>query len=245
MLIYPAIDILGGKCVRLSRGKYDRVTVYSDNPVEFVSKWTAMGAGYIHVVDLDGARSGSPINNAVVGEIVRSSGVPVQTGGGIRSLERIRELFKLGISRVILGTAAVKDSILVDSALEEFGDKIAVGVDALDGFVTTDGWEKSSRRKAVEFAHEMENRGIKTIIYTDISTDGMLSGPNLGAMKEMAQAVGCDIIASGGVSCLQDIIALEKTGVAGVIVGKALYEGKLDLKDAIEAIGGNQCSPRE
>ncbi len=245
MIIYPAIDILGGRCVRLSRGDYEKVTVYSENPVEFVSKWIDMGARYLHVVDLDGARSGSPVNNDVIREIVEKSGVPVQTGGGIRTIGRIRQLFALGISRVILGTAAVKDSRLIQDALKEFGDAIAVGIDARDGYVTTDGWEKSSRRGAVEFAREMESMGVKTIIYTDISTDGMLAGPNVAAMKEMADAVGCEIIASGGVSNINDITALSRTGVKGIIVGKALYEGCLDLRDAIEVSGGGKCLPKE
>lgn len=245
LIIYPAIDILSGRCVRLSRGRYDQVTVYSENPVDFVSKWIDMGAGYIHVVDLDGARSGSPVNNDVIKAIVEKSGVPVQTGGGIRTLERVRELIGLGISRVILGTAAVKNPGLVNTALSEFGEKIAIGIDALDGFVTTDGWEKSSKQNAVGFAREMESMGVSTIIYTDICTDGMLSGPNLVAMQEMADAVRCRIIASGGVSCIDDIVALEKTGVDGVIVGKAIYEGRLNLREAIAAIGGYQCSPKE
>ena len=237
MIIYPAIDILGGRCVRLRKGNYDEVTVYSDNPVEFVSKWTAMGARYIHVVDLDGARTGNPVNDHIIREIAGKPGIRIQTGGGIRSLDRIDSLIKSGVSRVILGTVAVSDPKLVMEAVRRYGSAVAVGIDARDGFVATEGWERESGKSAVGLAIEMEDIGVNTIIYTDISTDGMMSGPNLEAMKKMAGSVGCSVIASGGVSCTEDILELKGTGVAGVIVGTALYEGRIDLAEAIYRTG--------
>jgi len=232
MIIYPAIDILDGKCVRLSQGNYNMVTVYADDPAEFAALWTDRGAEFIHVVDLNGARTGSPANDAVLSMIVKKAGAPVQVGGGIRSLERIEQLLSMGVSRVILGTVAVRNPDLVVAAVKKHGDSIAVGIDARDGYVAVEGWEKKSNRMAVEFAREMESIGVCTIIYTDIARDGMLSGPNIKAMKAMAVSVDCDIIASGGVGKIEDIIALNKTGVTGVIVGKALYENKFDLAEA-------------
>ncbi len=232
MIIYPAIDLLDGKCVRLSQGNYDIVTIYSKNPDEFAALWNSKGAKFMHVVDLNGARTGRPENDGVLKKIVKSAGVPIQVGGGIRSIGRISELMDMGINRVILGTGAVRDPEFVTAAVAKFGDRIVVGIDARDGYVAVDGWEKKSNRRAVEFARDMENIGVSTIIYTDIARDGMLTGPNLAAMKTMADSVGCDVIASGGVSCIEDIAALYKTGVAGVITGKALYEKRLDLAKA-------------
>ena len=232
MIIYPAIDLLDGKCVRLSQGNYDTVTIYSEKPDEFAALWTSKGAKFIHVVDLNGARTGKPENDDVLKKIVENAGVPIQVGGGIRSIERISKLMDLGINRVILGTGAVRNPEFVSAAVAKFGDRIVVGIDARDGYVAVDGWEKKSSRRAVEFAHEMENIGVETIIYTDITRDGMLTGPNLAAMETMAASVDCDVIASGGVSCVKDIAALYKTGVTGVITGKALYEKRLDLTKA-------------
>ena len=229
MIIYPAIDLLDGKCVRLSQGKYDQVTVYSENPAEFAAIWTSKGAQYIHVVDLNGARTGNPLNDSVLSEIVEKAGVPIQVGGGIRSMERIDELLTIGVERVILGTGAVKDPEFVAEAVKKYNEGIVIGIDAKDGFVAVDGWENKSTRKAVEFAREMESIGIATIIYTDISRDGMLSGPNLKALERMVSAVDCSVIASGGVGSISDIIDLSHTGVSGVITGKALYENKFDL----------------
>ena len=196
------------------------------------------------MVDLNGARTGEPVNNSVISQIVKKAGVPVQVGGGIRSMQRIRELLDTGVRRVILGTGAVKEPGFVRQAVAEFGDAIVVGIDAKDGFVATDGWEEKSSREAIEFAKEMEEIGVATIIYTDIARDGMLTGPNIEAMEKMAAAVGCDVIASGGVSCVEDITALAGTGVSGVITGKALYEGRLDLEEAVMALG-NMAAGRE
>lgn len=235
MIIYPAIDIKGGKCVRLLRGEFDKVTEYSGNLVEMALKWEGQGAEYLHVVDLDGARSGDPRNSAAIGEIARSLKIPVQTGGGIRSIERIEKLLEEGVTRLILGTSAVKDGVFTRKTLRDYGDKIVIGIDAKDGMVAIDGWEKTSDFTAVEFAKKMESIGAKTIVYTDISRDGMLSGPNLKAMEEMVKAVGIDVIASGGVGRIDDIRNLKNTGVSGVIIGKALYTGDVNLAEAIKA----------
>ncbi|MDF2522820.1 MAG: 1-(5-phosphoribosyl)-5-((5-phosphoribosylamino)methylideneamino) imidazole-4-carboxamide isomerase [Clostridiales bacterium] len=235
MIIYPAIDIKDGKCVRLQQGSFDAVTVYSDNPAEMARKWEECGASWLHTVDLDGARGGNPINLPVVGEIAKSVKMPVQMGGGIRNLKVIESAIENGISRVILGTSAVNDPQFVKEALRKFEKSIVIGIDAKDEKVAIEGWEKLSSFTAAEFAKRMEDLGAGTIIYTDISTDGMLKGPNLKAMEQMLKAVSMDVIASGGVSKLQDIKDLKEVGVAGVIVGKALYTGNLDLREAIEA----------
>ena len=236
MIIYPAIDIIGGKCVRLQQGSYSDVTVFGDSPVDMAKKWESLGAEYLHVVDLDGARSGKSENSEIIKQIAKTLKIPVQIGGGIRNLETIETYLSGGLSRVILGTSAVNNREMLVSALKEYKGKIAVGIDAKDGKVAIHGWEKTSDFTAVEFAREVESLGTKTIIYTDISRDGMLKGPNHQAMKEMADSVSMDVIASGGVSRLTDIVDLKQTGVSGVIVGKALYTGNVDLKEAILAV---------
>lgn len=236
MIIYPAIDLLDGKCVRLSQGNYSQATVYSENPAEFSSFWVEKGARFIHVVDLNGARTGNPVNDDILLEIVKKAGVPVQVGGGIRSMDRILMLTEMGVQRVILGTTAVSNPGFAAKAIMEYGDRIAVGIDAKDGYVAVDGWEKKSSRKAIEFAKEMESLGVGTIIYTDIARDGMLGGPNLKAMETMVSSVNCSVIASGGVSSIEDILDLNKTGVSGVITGRALYENRFDLAEAIKRL---------
>ena len=234
MIIYPAVDIRDGKCVRLTQGEFSKETIYADNPAEMALKWEKMGAQYLHVVDLDGARSGKSQNIAVISEMAAKMGIPVQLGGGIRTIEVIENVLSKGIERVILGTSAVKDPELVKRAVKTFENKVVIGIDAKDGMVAIEGWEKTSEFKAVDFAKKMEDLGVKTIIYTDISRDGMLNGPNLKAMEEMVKAVKIDIIASGGVGKIEDIKNLKEVGVSGVIVGRALYTGDVDLKEAIE-----------
>lgn len=234
MRMYPAIDLKDGECVRLYKGDYDKKTVYSADAVATALKWQESGADFLHVVDLDGARSGDGKNRSVIKEICKKVSMRVQTGGGIRTMEDIDELIEAGVARVILGTAAVKNFALVEEATKKHGDKIAVGIDAKDGFVATDGWEKVSTFTAVEFAKKVEKAGVRTIIYTDIATDGAMCGPNVKAMEEMTHSTGLDVIASGGVSCIEDIKALLKTGVEGAITGRAIYDGKLDLKEAVE-----------
>jgi len=237
MIIYPAIDVKDGRCVRLVQGKFTDVTVYSDDPVEMALKWEKLGAQFIHVIDLDGARSGRPQNLAVISEMAVKLGIPLQLGGGIRTIEMIEIVLSKGISRVILGTSAVENPALVEEALKTFGNSIAVAIDAKDGMVAVEGWAKTSKFTAVGFAKKMNALGAKTIIYTDILRDGMLSGPNFKAMEEMARAVEADVIAAGGVHNIDDIRNLKETGVAGVIIGKALYTGDIKLEQAVEIAG--------
>lgn len=235
MKIYPAIDIKDGKCVRLLRGSFDDVTVYGDNPAEMARKWESLGGEYIHVVDLDGALKGHGVNAEAIKEICKAVNVPVQTGGGIRSISDIEAKLECGISRVIIGTKAVSDAEFVKEAVKRYGDKIVIGIDAKDGMVAIEGWEKTSEYQAVEFAKKMEEIGVKTIIYTDIATDGTLMGPNVDAIREMVNNTNMDIIASGGIGNIEHIKALIPTGVEGVITGRALYTGNINLCDAIKA----------
>ncbi|MBQ8002656.1 MAG: 1-(5-phosphoribosyl)-5-[Clostridia bacterium] len=234
MRIYPAIDLKDGECVRLYKGDYDKKTVYSSDAVATALKWQESGANFLHVVDLDGARSGDGKNRETIKEICKNVSMKVQTGGGIRSMADIDALLDAGVYRVILGTAAVKNFELVETACKKYGERIAVGIDAKDGFVATDGWEKVSTLTAVEFAKKVEKAGVRTIIYTDIATDGAMCGPNIEAMKEMVNETNLNVIASGGVSCIYDIKALLQTGVEGVITGRAINDGKLNLAQAVE-----------
>ena len=233
MIIFPAIDLRGGKCVRLIQGDFDKETVYSDDPQATALKWQAMGAKFLHVVDLDGARTGSPQNITAIKNILDAVKIPIEVGGGIRTLDDVEKLLALGVRRVILGSVAVENISLVEDAAKKFGDKIVVGIDARGGFVATHGWEKSSAVKAEELAKKIVAAGVKTIIYTDISKDGMLSGVNAESFAELAKNSGAEIIASGGVKSLEDIRALKAAKIAGVIVGKAIYTGTLDLAAAI------------
>lgn len=233
MRIYPAIDIRGGNCVRLLNGDYNKETVYGSSPADMAQKWESLGADFIHVVDLDGARSGGNENRLAVGEICRRVRVPVQQGGGIRSMADVDAVAALGVSRIIIGTAAVKNPETVGEAVKKYGGRIAVGIDAKNGYVATDGWTAVSEKTAVEFALEMKELGVETVIYTDIATDGTLGGPNVAAMKEMASLTGLKVIASGGVGTLEHLDALSETGVEGVIVGKALYTGSIKLEEIV------------
>ncbi len=235
MIIYPAIDIKDGRCVRLLQGRFEDETVFG-SPVEMAEKWASMRASWLHTVDLDGARHGNSSNRRIISEIARVSGIPVQMGGGIRTMEDIDEVLGLGIERVILGTSAVNNPQLVGEALRKYPGRIAVGIDAKDGRVAIEGWEKVSSHTAVDFAKTMEQLGCRVIIYTDIATDGMLKGPNLEAMDEMIRAVGMEVIASGGVSSVADLISLKNIGAAGAITGKALYTGAINLEEAIRLI---------
>jgi phosphoribosylformimino-5-aminoimidazole carboxamide ribotide isomerase len=237
MLVIPAIDLRGGKCVRLIQGRADAETVFSDDPVAMALKWQSKGARFLHVVDLDGAFTGSQKNLSVVKDIVSALSIPVELGGGIRDQNAIEGVLQAGVQRAILGTSALKDPAFVEAMCREYGDRIAVGIDAKDGMVAIHGWTETGDKPAVAFALEMEAIGVKTIIYTDIKRDGMLRGPNIEATRALARAThDVEIIASGGVSSLQDINdlkELETLGVAGVIIGKALYTGDILLEDAI------------
>lgn len=235
MRIYPAIDIKDGQCVRLFKGRFDNVTVYGDNPAEMAKKWESLGGEFIHVVDLDGALKGHGVNADAIKKICESVNIPVQTGGGIRTMDDIEAKLACGISRVIIGTKAVSNPEFVKEAVAKYGDKIVIGIDAKDGMVAVEGWEKTSDFKAVEFAQMMADLGVKTIVYTDIATDGTLAGPNVEAMKEMVEKVNINVIASGGIGNIDHVRSLVPTGVEGVITGRALYTGDLDLAEAISA----------
>lgn len=236
MIIYPAIDIRGGRCVRLTEGKFDAETVFADDPAEMALKWCALGAEYLHLVDLDGALAGEGKNVPVVERILQSVKIPVQLGGGIRNLETIEKLLTLGVSRVILGSAAVKNPQLVEEACRQYPGHIAVGIDAKNGEAAIEGWGQGGGVTAVELAQKMAQYGVDKIIYTDISRDGMLSGVNVEATAALARACGVPVIASGGVASLEDIRRVknvEADGVCGCIIGKAIYTGAVDLRAAL------------
>ena len=236
MIIYPAIDIRGGRCVRLTEGRFDAETVFADDPAEMALKWAGIGAEFLHLVDLDGALAGEGKNVPVIERILQSVNIPVQLGGGIRNLETIEKLLALGVTRLILGSAAVKNPQLVEEACKKYPGHIAVGIDAKNGDVAIEGWGKGSGVAATELAKKMAAYGVETIIYTDISRDGMLSGVNVEATAALARSCGVPIIASGGVASLEDIRrvkAVESEGVQGCIIGKAIYTGAVDLKAAL------------
>lgn len=236
MIIYPAIDIRGGRCVRLTEGRFDAETVFADDPAEMALKWAGLGAEFLHLVDLDGALAGEGKNVPVIERILQSVNIPVQLGGGIRNLETIEKLLALGVTRLILGSAAVKNPQLVEEACKKYPGHIAVGIDAKNGEVAIEGWGKGSGVAATELAKKMAAYGVETIIYTDISRDGMLSGVNVEATAALARACGVPIIASGGVASIEDIRrvkAVEADGVQGCIIGKAIYTGAVDLKAAL------------
>jgi len=230
--VYPAIDLKGGRCVRLLQGRADAETVYGSDPVEMALKWRNQGATWLHVVDLDGAFQGTPAHTETITKIVEAIKIPVQVGGGIRTDEDIRRLLGCGAARVILGTRAWADPAQLAQLAQTFGDKLAVGIDSRDGRVQIKGWTETTQLTTIELARRADTYGIKTLIVTDTATDGMLQGPNLAAMKEVCAAVKASVIASGGVSQALDITALKRLGcpnLAGAIVGKALYEGRATL----------------
>lgn len=243
MLIIPAIDIRDGKCVRLFKGDFAKETVFSDRPEEMARKWQNAGARFLHLVDLDGALAKKPMNLDTVERILHSVELPVELGGGIRSLEHIETALSLGVHRVILGSVAVQEPELVKEACQRYKERIVVGIDAKDGIVAVDGWGVSGDVEAGELARRMVKAGVRTIIYTDISRDGTLAGVNAEATVALAKESGASVIASGGVSSLADIRrlkALEAEGVCGVIVGKSIYTGALDLAKAIEIAEGER-----
>ncbi|MBI3152921.1 MAG: 1-(5-phosphoribosyl)-5-[(5-phosphoribosylamino)methylideneamino]imidazole-4-carboxamide isomerase [Chloroflexi bacterium] len=235
MIIYPAIDLRGGKVVRLKEGDPARMTSYSDDPAEMARKWLGMGAGWLHVVNLDGAFGESDHANRVALESILKLGAHVQFGGGMRSLDAIEHALDLGVSRVVLGTIAIEKPDIVADALKKFGaEKIAVGIDARDGLVRVRGWKDNSGVSAVDLALQMRTVGLGTVIFTDVSRDGLGSGLNIAATKELSEKSGLDVIASGGVHTIEDVIAARDAGLAGVIIGRALYEGTIDLKSALD-----------
>lgn len=234
MIIYPAIDLKNSVCVRLKMGDMDQATEYGE-PSEVALRWQQMGAQYLHVVDLDAAFAGEFSNYDTVAEILRTVSIPVQLGGGVRSMADIDlRLGNLGIQRVIIGTAAIEDPELVEEAAAKYPNRVVVGIDAKDGRVATRGWASDTGEDPVRLANDMKKRGINTIIYTDIARDGMLTGPNVAAVKNMAEQTGMEIIASGGMSVPEDVTAVKEAGAQGVIIGKALYTGGIALSEAIK-----------
>ncbi|MDR3539542.1 MAG: 1-(5-phosphoribosyl)-5-[(5-phosphoribosylamino)methylideneamino]imidazole-4-carboxamide isomerase [Desulfosporosinus sp.] len=240
MLLFPAIDLKEGKAVRLIQGRMEDSTVYADNPVEVAQEFENQGAKYLHVVDLNGAFTGEPVNDETIRKIVGSVSLKIQVGGGIRTMARIRELLNLGVERVILGTIAVKDPDLVAEAARRYGDRIVVGIDALGGWVAVQGWAEATEMLAIDLAQAMKDVGIKRVVYTDIARDGMLQGPNIESTVHLAQETGLAVIASGGISTLADLRhlqleALKGVSIEGAITGKALYSGAFTLAEALEA----------
>jgi phosphoribosylformimino-5-aminoimidazole carboxamide ribotide isomerase len=236
MIVIPAIDLKEGRCVRLEQGLMEKDTVFSDNPAEQALKWQAQGAQLLHLVDLDGAFAGEPKNRAAIEAIMRQLTIPAQLGGGIRDLATIEAYLSLGLSRVIIGTAAQRHPELVTEACRRFPGQIVVGIDAKDGMVAVQGWAEVTDVRAIDLARRFEGDGVTAIIYTDINRDGMMQGPNIEATRQLAEAISVPVIASGGVSSLRDIenlLAIESAGVSGVITGKAIYTGALDLPAAI------------
>ncbi len=238
MTIYPAIDIKNGRAVRLLQGQADQETVYANEPAEVAARFRAAGSSWVHVVDLDGAFDGTPRNREQI-RAIAASGLKVQLGGGQRTVEIVRESLALGVSRVVIGTRAAESEDFVAELIREFGDKIAVGIDAKDGKVAVKGWVDTTDLEALSMAKRMSDLGVATIIYTDIGTDGMLTGPNLAAQEAMASAVDATIIASGGVSQLADVQALaaiekRRPNLGGVIVGKAIYEKRVSVEDLLK-----------
>jgi phosphoribosylformimino-5-aminoimidazole carboxamide ribotide isomerase len=241
MIVIPAIDLKEGKCVRLEQGLMDKDTVFNDNPAAQARAWQDQGAEMLHIVDLDGAFAGQPKNRAAIEAIVGAISIPSQLGGGIRDIETIEAYLALGLSRVIIGTAAQRNPELVKEACTRFPGRIVVGIDAKNGMVAVQGWAEVTDITAVDLARKFEDCGVAAIIYTDISRDGMLQGPNLEATKALAEAVSIPIIASGGVSTLkdiQDLMAIESSGVTGVITGKAVYTGAIRLAEAVALTKG-------
>ncbi|MDS1028991.1 1-(5-phosphoribosyl)-5-[(5-phosphoribosylamino)methylideneamino]imidazole-4-carboxamide isomerase [Bacillota bacterium LX-D] len=246
MLILPAIDLKDGKCVRLYQGQMNQATVFSEKPAAVAQKWESMGAKFLHLVDLDGAFAGKPQNLAVVKEIIRTINIPVELGGGIRDLNTIKSLLEEGVNRVILGTSAVTNPQLVEEACALYDERIVLGLDAKNGLVSTNGWEKESTKTYLELAADMKKLGIKRVIFTDTLLDGTLQGPNLASTQELAAKTGLRVIASGGFSSLADLEALKKIegfGIEGAILGKALYAGSITLPEALAIFeeGEHKC----
>ncbi|MFC1768002.1 1-(5-phosphoribosyl)-5-[(5-phosphoribosylamino)methylideneamino]imidazole-4-carboxamide isomerase [Candidatus Margulisiibacteriota bacterium] len=233
--VIPAVDILDGKCVRLLRGEYGKVTKYADDPVEMATRWAETGAKWLHVVDLNGAKSGMPENLEIIREIINSLHINVEVGGGIRDLETIKFLVDAGAKRIVIGTKSVQDVKFIKDIVEKYGEKIVIGVDAKEGFVATDGWTVVSNKKTESFIAELKKLGVKRIIFTDISRDGAMTGPNFEAIENLAGSIGIPLIASGGITSISDIKDLKDIeNVEGCIVGRALYDGKISLEEALK-----------
>lgn len=235
MQLYPAIDLKDGKSVRLKQGEFKEITVYCDEPYKVARYFEENGASFIHLVDLDGALEGHSVNEETIKKIVSSVNIPCELGGGIRTMEDIERVLSYGINRVIIGTKAVKDPSFVEEAVKRFGaDRIVVGVDAKNGMVAIEGWEKVSDKSALSMCLSMKEMGVKNIVYTDISKDGMLMGPNVAMTQELTDKTGMNIIASGGISSMEDLRNLNAAGIKGAIIGKAIYENRVNVKEAVD-----------
>lgn len=234
MQLYPAIDMKNGQCVRLRQGAFKDITIYSDAPEKVAAHWQEKGASFLHLVDLDGALAGYSVNEEVIRRIADTVSIPIEIGGGIRSGEAVERMLGLGVKRVIIGTKAVEHPEFLRDMVRTFGEEaIVAGVDAKDGMVAVEGWEKVSSLTARDLCLTMKEYGVRHIVYTDISRDGMLSGPNVEATRKLTEETGLDIIASGGVSCMEDLKCLHEAGIRGAIIGKALYENRIDLAEAV------------
>lgn len=235
-IIYPAIDILQGVCVRLKQGDYSQVTTYSNDPLAMAKSFFDAGSTWIHMVDLDAARTGIPANHSIIAEVAAKSGLRVQTGGGIRNMETLDRVLDSNVARAVLGTSAVKDKAFTEKAVAKYGNRIAIGIDAKNGEVAIDGWTNKSGMNVLDFAKTMESIGVQTIIYTDISRDGMLQGTENKGIQLLVEETSLSVIASGGIGTLDDVLDAKSTGASGVIIGKALYEGKVDLKTCLQSV---------
>lgn len=234
MQLYPAIDMKNGQCVRLRQGAFKDITIYSDAPEKVAAHWQEKGASFLHLVDLDGALAGYSVNEEVIRRIADTVSIPIEIGGGIRSKEAVERMLDLGVRRVIIGTKAAEHPEFLRDMVRTFGEEaIVAGVDAKDGMVAVEGWEKVSSLTASDLCLTMKEYGVRHIVYTDISRDGMLSGPNVEATRKLTEETGLDIIASGGVSCMEDLKCLHEAGIRGAIIGKALYENRIDLAKAV------------
>ncbi len=239
MIIIPAIDIKGGKCVRLEQGLMNKETIFSDNPEEMALQWKRKGARRLHIVDLDGAVYGKPVNKKAIKKILDTISIPVELGGGIRDLDTIQEYIDLGIDQIIIGTIAYKNPHLVEMACKRYPDKIIVSIDSKDNYVSVEGWTEPTSITAIDLAKKFEDMGIAAFIYTDIKRDGMRSGPNIDGIREFSKSIHVEVIAAGGISSIKDIedlLSLENDGVSGIITGRALYDGLINLEEAIDII---------
>lgn len=233
MIIFPAIDIKDGKCVRLTQGDYNKETVYNNSPLAVAKQWETKGAEYLHLVDLNGAKEGKSINEEIIFSIAKETNIPIQVGGGIRSLQTVKSFISAGINRVIVGTAAINDRQFLEEAVQRFGEKIAVSIDARNGYVATEGWTKTSTTKAKDLLKQLESIGVTTVVYTDIHKDGMLAGPNIEELKMINEQTNIRVIASGGITTIKDVAQVKQLNVYGAIIGKALYDGTLSLEDVL------------
>jgi phosphoribosylformimino-5-aminoimidazole carboxamide ribotide isomerase len=236
MIIFPAIDILNNKCVRLVQGDFEKSKIYSDNPIDMGKKWIEKGCGFLHVVNLNGADGAGDINDNTISQMVETLDVPIQLGGGIRDFNAIDKYIKMGINRVILGTAAIENKEFLKEAVDKYGEKIVVSVDSRNGFVATKGWRNITEKNSIDFSMELEKMGVSTVVFTDILKDGLLKGPNFEIYKTLGEKTNLNVIASGGVSTIEDIIKLSNMNMYGSIMGKALYEERVSLEEVIECL---------